>query len=331
MADPVRPLDPLHTSDVAGLLEVMAGCSFQGRSLGRAYQVWRHMVNEAGVIFCGLAGAMVPAGMRQVVVRLIESGCIDCLVTTGANLFHDAYESLGTPHWKGDPQADDAALRALRMDRFYDTYGDDKAMEAVDRLAAAFADGLEPRPHTTREFFYRWGGYLATRTSTDGILTTAYRRRVPIYVPAVADSSYGIALAALTRNDGFFQFDVIRDAHETALIASENSPSGAVYFCGGTPKNFIQQSHVTAELLHQRPSGHRFAIQVTADAPHWGGLSGCTIEESISWGKVTADAEAVNVHADATIALPLLASALLASEGERAARRQRPVFPFEWD
>jgi deoxyhypusine synthase len=328
--DPVRPIDPVETPDVASLLDALADCSFQGRNLGRAFQVWRHMVAEAGVIFMGMAGAMVPAGMRQVVVRLIQGGFVDCLVTTGANLFHDAYETLGTPHWKGDPDADDEALNTLEIDRFYDTYGDDGAMRAVDRLVADFAAGLSDRPYTTREFFYLWGQFLSERQEMDGILTAAFRHRVPIYVPAIADSSYGIALAVARQKERFFLFDGVRDAYETSLIASENSPSGAVYFGGGTPKNFIQQSQVIAEMLFKRRCGHAFAIQVTADAPHWGGLSGCTIEESISWGKVAPAALFVNAHADATIAMPLMASALVATESEAAARRERPQLPFEW-
>lgn len=330
--DPVRPLDPRETGRVDVLLEALAACSFQGRSLGRAFQIIRRMVDEARVIYVGLAGAMVPAGMRKVVVRLIEGGFVDCLVTTGANLFHDAYETLGTPHWQGDPRADDALLSELRLDRFYDTYGDDRVMVQVDRMAAEFAYGLEPRPYTTREFFYRWGGHLVEGAREDGILTAAHEKRVPIYVPAVADSSYGIALAA-HRPEGrdFFCFDVVRDAFETGKLSSGNQPTGAIYFAGGTPKNFIQQSQVIAEFLSDERVGHAFAVQVTADAPHWGGLSGCTIEESISWGKVQPEGTFVNVHADATIAMPLLASALLASCSEAAAARPRPDYPFDWD
>lgn len=327
----VVPLDPRETPDVAALLEALERCSFQGRNLGRAYRVTRRMLEEAGVIFMGMAGAMVPAGMRRVVVRLIEGGFIDVLVTTGANLFHDAYEILGTPHWQGDPGADDATLSELRLDRFYDTYGDDREMHEVDEMTVEWSRTLEDRPYTTREFFYRWGGHLADVGTSEGILTAAWRHKVPVYVPAVADSSYGLALAALEEEDSLFCFDVIRDARETGLISADNPPSGALYFAGGTPKNFIQQSQVIAELMREERLGHGFAVQVTADAPHWGGLSGCSIEESVSWGKVRPGGEMVNVHADATIAMPMLASALIATSSGVAAARPEPEFPFDWD
>lgn len=327
----VVPLDPRNTSEVAALLEGLERCSFQGRNLGRAYLVTRRMLEEAGVIFMGVAGAMVPAGMRTVIVRLIEGGFIDVLVTTGANLFHDAYEILGTPHWQGDPGVDDATLSELRLDRFYDTYGDDREMHAVDRMTVEWSRTLDDRPYTTREFFYRWGGHLAEVGREEGILTAAWRHKVPIYVPAVADSSYGLALAALEEEDSLFCFDVIRDARETGRISGDNPPSGALYFAGGTPKNFIQQSQVIAELMSHERVGHGFAVQVTADAPHWGGLSGCSIEESVSWGKVRAEGDMVNVHADATIAMPLLTSALIATSAEVAASRPEPRFPFEWE
>lgn len=328
--NPVIPVDPGATPDVASLLEALEHCSFQGRNLGRAFGVMRRMVDEAGVIFMGMAGAMVPGGMRRTVMRLIEGGFIDCLVTTGANLFHDAYESLGTPHWQGDPQMDDTALSELRLDRFYDTYGDDLVMQKVDAMTVKWSRTLERRPYTTREFFYLWGAHLAEVGQNDGILTTAWRHKLPIYVPAVADSSYGLALAALADEEELFVFDVIRDARETGILAAQNEPSGAMYFAGGTPKNFIQQSQVIAELMFDRRDGHQFAVQVTADAPHWGGLSGCTIEESVSWGKVRPEGAMVNVHADATIAMPMLTAALIATTADAARARRRPEYPFEW-
>jgi deoxyhypusine synthase len=213
------------------------------------------------------------------------------------------------------------------IDRIYDTLADEEEFRQADALLGRFAATLDQsRAYTTREFLNLLGKELSGRAKEDGIVTAAYKAGIPLYCPAIGDSSIGIGIAEnrlLGKNH--FTFDVIGDVLETAHLASDSPATGVVYFGGGTPKNFVQQMEVTAAFIRNATEGHQYAVQVVTDAPHWGGLSGCTLEEAQSWGKIAPDASMVTVHCDSTIAMPILVSAL----SENAAlirRRKRPGF-----
>lgn len=327
---PTQPFEVDKNSDVSDLLENMKKISFQGRTLAQTYSIWKKMLSEKTLIFLGLSGAMVPAGMREILVYLIKNRFIDCLVSTGANLFHDAHESMGRHHYIGSHLVNDTALFEQKVDRIYDTFADEDEFRKLEKHIDDWAhSNLDlSRAYTTREFFYLWGEYLNSVKKQDGILTSCYEANVPIYCPSIADSSYGIALAERFKRGGrVVFFDVIGDVEETALLAAEAPQTGVVYLGGGVPKNFIQQAEVTAIIhLGFDSPGHRYAIQVTTDAPHWGGLSGCTFDEAESWGKIAEEAETVTCYADVTIALPILATALAQGAEDIARKRSKPGF-----
>jgi deoxyhypusine synthase len=316
---------------VAEYLRRCKDISFQARSLGLAFEIWQKALKDDTTIFLGLSGAMTPAGLRKVIVYLIENRLIDVLVTTGANVFHDLHETLGGLHYKCHPQVDDVHLRKHKLDRMYDVLGSEDAYGVADRLIADFTASLPPRPHTTREWFHLFGRHLGKRQKDEGIVTAAAKHGVPIYVPAIGDSSYGIAIGSgLNKKAQNFLFHPMKDVAETANIAAQASRTGIVLVGGGTPKNFTQQTMVTAEYMGMPRPGHKYCIQLTTDAPHWGGLSGCTFEESQSWGKIDFHADKVAVYGDATIALPLLVSGL-AEVKAHAFRRSVPKFTFGED
>lgn len=324
---PTRPLQIDGKKSVAELLEKMQGISFQGRSLATAYQIWKKMLQDRVMIMMGMSGAMIPAGMRRLVVYLIKNRLIDCLVSTGANFFHDMHETIGRYHFQCSPVVDDVELQEHLVDRMYDTLADEEEFREEDAWLGRFAASLDgSRPYTTREFLYLAGKEIAKRAREDGIVSAAAKARVPLYCPAIGDSSIGIGIAEHRFiKKSVFTFDVIGDVLETARLAGEAPASGVVYFGGGTPKNFVQQSEVTAAFMRQTSNGHKYAMQVITDAPHWGGLSGCTFEEAQSWGKIAHDAHMVSVHCDSTIAMPILVTAL----SENAAlirKRKRPRF-----
>lgn len=301
-------LEPGLTTDE--LLRRMERVSFQGRQIARAARVWETALDDGAFVMMGLAGAMTAAGMRKIVSTLMNRGYIHCLVSTGANLFHDIYETLGTPHYMGSPEADDEELFEHGLDRVYDTYADERQFEKIDKWIGEWAnDRLEKRPYTTREFLQELGTEIDRKSGgkNPGILTTAAERGIPIYCPAIADSSIGIGLASAEEN---FIFDLTEDVKETARLVIDRETM-VLYCGGGTPKNFIQQTEVTAKHLGADPKGHKYAVQFITDAPHWGGLSGCTFDEAISWGKIDPAGEKVTVFCDTTIALPLVVSALL--------------------
>jgi deoxyhypusine synthase len=319
---PVEPFVVQPDADADELLARMERISFQGRNLATARRIWEKMLAGDCTIFLGMAGALSAGGLRMIVAHLIANRYVDCFVSTGANLYHDLHETRGRHHYQGSPHEDDAALQAEHIDRVYDTYAREDEFCENDEWIAAFVLTLERRAYTSREFLYRLGEHLWKETRQDGILTAAYRASVPIFCPAVADSSIGMGLSqARHRDGGAGHVDVIGDIIESANIVIRHPRTASVVLGGGTPKNFINQASVQAEFFDDRVGGHRYALQIVTDVPHFGGASGSSLEEARSWGKLATDAEQVTVHADATIAVPLLVSALAASAREALARR----------
>jgi deoxyhypusine synthase len=327
LTNQTRPFEPKQSSSIADVLDRMRLIGFQGRSLGEVFRIWCEMLQDEVTVFLGISGALVPAGMREVFRTLIEHRFVDVIVTTGANLFHDMCECHGFPNYLGTPRVDDVKLRRAAIDRMYDIYASDLDFLRVDKWVADTAVKMDrSRAYTTREFIYHLGEALGPRRAW-GIVNSAAVHGVPVYCPALGDSSIGIALADTFNPRGeSFLFDILRDVSETADIVLKSKGTGIILLGGGTPKNFIQQAEVTAILLYtQDVPGHRYAVQVTTDAPHWGGLSGCTFEESQSWGKIDPNARRRACYCDATIALPLLATGLVERFGEKG-REYRPRF-----
>jgi len=327
----VRPFSITNQLSAAEMVDRMAGTAFQARNLAQAVQIWDRMLRDDVTIFFGLAGAMVPAGMRPVIVYLIENRLIDCLVSTGANLIHDVYETLGKPHWQGSPESDDVELGRRHINRFYDVLAPETDFTAAEEFAVNFSLTLDPgRPYTTREYFYLFGQALAAVAPEEGILTAAAKHGVPVYSPALDDSVHGLAIAAgRVRAGQRLLFDIIRDVLEMAHIAVSAQGTGVIYLGGGTPKNFIQQAEVASYIYSRELPGHKYAIQVTMDQPQWGGLSGCTFEEAQSWRKIAPDANTVTLNVEATVALPLIVSALAEGSADAIKARRRPTITFE--
>jgi len=289
----------------------MGGTSFQARNLTRAARLWEEMLKGKTFIFFGLSGAMVPAGLRPVITYLIQNRLIDCLVSTGANLFHDLHESLGFCHFQCQP-GDDEDLRQAGLDRVYDTVLRAGELEQGEDFIARFSASLPPeRPVGTREYLHLLGKELSSRAGAEGILASAYKNGVPVFCPALADSVYGTALAAARLKYGCeLKWDLAQDVLDMVQFCARAPATGVVLVGGGTPKNFIQQSSLVVGLFGQAVRGHKYAVQITTDSPQWGGLSGCTFEEARSWGKIAKGAGTATVYADATIALPLIVSTL---------------------
>ena len=329
---PVVPFPITDRASAAELVERMAGTSFQARHLAQAVRIWAGMLGDPeATIFLGVAGALVPAGMRPVLTYLVEHRMVDCVVSTGANLFHDLYESLGAPHWQHPPETDDVALGRLRFNRFYDVLAPETDFSNAEEFVVRFIRTLDAdRPYTTREFFSLLGQALLPAAKEEGILTAAARGGVPIYSAALGDSMYGLALAnARTRWGHAVQFDIVGDVLETTHLTTTAEKSGVVYLGGGTPKNFIQQAAAAGYVFGREGPGHSYGIQITMDQPQWGGLSGCTFEEAQSWRKIAPEADFVTVNVEATVALPLIVSALAEAHAEAIARREPPAASFE--
>jgi deoxyhypusine synthase len=325
---PVEPFTVTAGLTADDALARMERISFQGRNLATARRIWEKMLGSDATIFLGTAGALSAGGMRLIIAHLIEHRYIDCLVSTGANLYHDLHETRGHRHFIGSPHIDDAALAAERIDRVYDTLASEDEFCRHDEWIAAFAlKKLERRPYTSRELLYKLGEQLWHDTRQNGILTAAYRANVPIFCPAIADSSIGMGMSQARHRDQTAGYvDVVGDIVESANIVIRKPSTATIVLGGGTPKNFINQASVQAEFYDDRVGGHKFAIQIVTDVPHFGGASGSSLEEAQSWGKLSTESEKVTVQADVTIALPILLTALETSAAKAARKRKRPQF-----
>jgi len=328
MEKPITPFPISQECSVSELVQRMAGTSFQARNLARGVEIWSRMLEGEVTIFFGLAGAMVPAGMRQVMVYLIENRLIDCLVSTGANLFHDLHETLGRFHWQGSAHADDQELANSKIYRIHDSLLSEEEFDKTEEFVIDFSNRLEQdRAYTTREYFFLLGQELLKHGKKEGILTAAARANLPIYCPAPGDSVFGTALAgALVKGGNHLFFDLIKDIVEMVKITCAASSTGVIFLGGGTPKNFIQQVELCGHIFDKALSGHEYAIQITTDSPQWGGLSGCTFDEARSWRKIAPRGSAVTINSDATIALPIMVTALSQEATKTIENRKKPSF-----
>ena len=326
----VTPVDVTKVDGLGNLLGQFEGTSIQARNLGRALRVWENALTDPKrpTIFLGLAGPLIAAGLRKVLRDIIDWGLVDVVVSTGAVLYQDIYQSIGGRHWMGTPNADDVRLRELYLDRIYDTYVDELKFEETDRAIGAVTDQFPPRPASSREFLQ----FLGERfDAPDSIIATAARRGVPVFSPALIDSSIGIGLTLhyqKNRGKPRFVLDAVRDNYELVQILAHSPRTGVVYIGGGTPKNWINDGIVMANYAFGREGeGHFYALQITTDVPHWGGLSGSTLDEAQSWGKISKTATRSMAHVEASIGLPLLVGALW---DRRRDWQPRSRLRFDW-
>jgi len=311
----VNHFDVAKIRNVSEALEAFNYTSFQSRLLGRCYKIWMRMLTDPDrpLIFFGLSGAMIAGGMRRILRDMIAFHAIDVLVSTGANLSHDLYESLGGRHYIANHHIDDPTLREMRIDRVYDTYADDVIFTKTDEFVEEFADSLQPRSYSSRELFQLMGERVKDEY---GILATASRERLPVFCPALADSSIGMALTVY-RNEKRkagqppMIYDPMVDNLEIMSLKRRWTKSGVIFLGGGTPKNYIQQVIPMSEIAGMEVPPHSYAIQVTTDDAKFGGLSGCELPESQSWGKLDPKAQQCTVHVDGTIGLPLLFTGIM--------------------
>lgn len=320
----VRALDVRERSIHELLLE-MANASFQGRALGEAYRVLLEMFDDPeNTIFLGLAGSMSTAGMWKIIKWLVEERYVDVVVSTGAIISEDIYEALGFKYYKVNPCVDDAMLLKLKYDRFYDTVASEEDYRKVELLIKGFAETLPDGVYSTAEFLYEFGKYLDER-GVDSIVAAAYRAKVPVFSPALVDSAYGMALLLAYRRGKRVALDMVKDFHQLVEIGGKSKKLSAIYVGGGVPKDYVNLMTVAQTLIaeyergvHDYYKGFEYIVQFTTDMPQWGGLSGATLEEAVSWGKVSPVAKKRMVHVDATIALPLVAHGLKVGNVKRS-------------
>ena len=302
--------------DARPVIDAMRKMSFSSRDTARAADIFNMAVADEGCSpWLILAGSTSAGGCMHVYRDMVKFGMIDVVVATGASIVDmDFLEALGFKHYQADSTVDDRELRAMYIDRIYDTYIDEEELQNVDMTIKEIADSLEPRAYSSREFIYEMGKWLVDNGQKDNSLVKlAYEHDVPIFCPAFTDSSAGFGLVkhqvdAMKRGGHYMTMDSIADFRELTDIKIKAGTTGLLMIGGGVPKNFAQDTVVCAEILgHEDVEVHKYAVQITVADVRDGACSSSTLQEAASWGKVSTAMEQM-VFAEATSVLPLLAS-----------------------
>ena len=284
-------------TSISELIENLKNTGFNAKRLALACEIYKEMVEDkACVKFFGLAGALVPVGMQGIMYDFIKEGFIDILVTTGANLTHDIAEALGYHHLQGEielNEIDDPDLKEEEMNRIYDVFMPNSVYEGIEDFVADLSIPNEQMP--VSKFLKFIGEQIPGEP--DSILKICAKKEIPIFCPAFTDSGLALQIGFHHQNLNLNHF---KDMLEMVNLAWDAKTAGVCFVGGGVPKNFIMQS------MQFCPTSASYAVQITMDRPEPGGLSGATLREAMSWGKVNKDARYSTLIADATIALPII-------------------------
>lgn len=312
LREPIAHID-FTKIDPSYLVPAMSQMSFSARDTARAAEIYARMLKDPdGVVFLSLAGSTSAAGCMQVYVDMVKHHMVDAIISTGASIVDmDFFEALGFKHYKGTPFVDDNQLRELHIDRIYDTFIDEDELKECDMAVTKIADGLEPKPYSSREFIREMGKFLKNGGAKKpaSLVQAAYEEGVPIFCPAFSDSSAGFGLVyhQYHHPEKHVSIDSVKDFLELTKIKMAAPTSGLLMIGGGVPKNFIQDTVVAAEVLGKEVPMHKYAVQITVADVRDGACSSSTLKEASSWGKVETTNEQM-VYAEATLVLPLIAA-----------------------
>ena len=315
LADVVEHVD-ITAYDARPVIDSMRKMSFSSRDTARAADIVSMAIeDEACSVWLTLAGSTSAGGCMHVYRDMIRYGMIDVVVATGASIIDmDFFEALGFKHYQARTDVDDRDLRALYIDRIYDTYIDEEELQACDHAIKDITDALEPRPYSSREFIYEIGKWLAAGNAKKpgSLIQTAYEEGAPIFCPAFTDSSAGFGLVKhqverIKAKQPYVSIDSVADFRELTDVKIAAGATGLFMVGGGVPKNFAQDTVVCAEILGVEAEMHRYAVQVTVADVRDGACSSSTLKEACSWGKVDVTFEQM-VFAEATTVVPLIAS-----------------------
>ena len=329
--EPLAPLDLSKIDSADDLVRAMAQTAFAGRQLGEAADVLEAMIRDPEcLVVCTLSGAMTIAKMGLVLCDMIDQGWIQAIVSTGALMAHGFVEATGRTHFKYEPHMSDKELYEKGYDRVYDTLELEQSLDDVEIIVRAVLEEMDPEStYSSAEFHARMGRWLVENAPGRGVLKSAYEKDVPVYVPAFTDSELGLDIQIHTERcriegKGYPTYDAFRDLEDYADRILAWPRAGIFTVGGGVPRNWAQQAPPYLEIMRVRLQKdlplRRFGygVRLCPEPVHWGGLSGCTYTEGVSWGKfqpVEEGGRYAEVLADATVTWPLIAMAV----GERLA------------
>jgi len=312
---------------IEDLVNVFASSGFNGRKLGEAAKLYAKMIKENATICLTVSGALTPVGFGGIIKTLIERGFVDWIVTTGANVYHEDHFAWGLPIKQGSSVVDDGKLYENEIVRIRDVYIKFyETLEAEDQvIQKMFETDFQDKPFTTAEFCNLMGKKSKEKSKypEKSFITTAYEYDVPVYISTIKDSSLALNLVVHRLENKIYNLDFVREIIEQAAILYDSKKSGILELGGGVPKNTAQQTGpLLDQILRRDDGGQDYIIQITDARPDTGGLSGATLQEGKSWGKVqNSDQGLVTVYADATIAFPILALYVMSNQKTRKPKR----------
>ncbi|MGB7062383.1 MAG: deoxyhypusine synthase family protein [Candidatus Zixiibacteriota bacterium] len=341
--EPLRALDLSRVTSFEELLVQMADTAFGARSLGDAFSVCTAMLKDPDCFIVGtFSGAMTMAKMGLVLCEMIDRGFLDAVVSTGALVMHGLVENVGSPHFKNDPNWSDHQLYEHGYNRVYDTIEAERNLRDTGFTLDKIWASLDHRVACSSfQLLQKVGEHLSKNEEGRGILKSAWDKKVPVYVPAFSDSELGLDFAIynrIRREQGKppVRFDPFADLDDYTRRIREAKRIGIFTIGGGVPRNWSQQVGPYVEAIRRRfdegdkPSRFRYGVRICPEPVYWGGLSGCTYSEGVSWGKFIPRKEGgqwAEVLCDATIAWPILTKALIERFDREGFTRQRPQSP----
>ncbi len=314
---------------ISDLIELYAGSGYNARALGESAKLYNTMIDNDAIICLTISGALTPVGLGGIVKTLIERGFVDWIISTGANVYHEDHFAWGLPIKQGSFNVDDAQLYENEIVRIRDIYIKFyETLEAEDQIIQkmfATDSKFTERSFTTAEFCNAMGkaSFEHATYPEKSFVASAYRCGVPLYISTIKDSSLALNLAAYRLQGKKYNLDFTREILEQAAILYDSDKSGIIELGGGVPKNTAQQTGpLLDQILRRNDGGHDYIIQITDARPDTGGLSGATLQEGKSWGKIQdAHSGVVTVYADTTIAFPLLALYVISNQKSKKPKR----------
>ena len=311
-----RPLEHISLEDVKPIemIDRMKLMAFQARNLARAAEIYEAMVKDklCGIILC-LAGSLISAGLKKVIVEMVDNNMVDAIVSTGANIVdQDFFEGLGYKHYSGCADVDDNLLRELHIYRIYDTYIDEDQLRICDDTMRRLFDSLPPRPYASWEVIRKMGEHLeSSKCQAESIVLSCYRKNVPVFCPAFSDSSAGFGILhhqwkAAREGRGHVSIDNVKDFFDLIRVKALSGTTGLLVIGGGVPKNFAQDIVAAAEILEYEIEAHKYLVQITVADERDGGVSGSKLREANSWIQIDQGLDQM-VFGEATVMFPLLA------------------------
>ncbi len=325
---PLRPLNLSQVTDFESMLVQMSNTAFGARSLGEALDVYTTMLKDPDCLIVGtFSGAMTMAKMGLVLCEMIDRNFLDAIISTGALVMHGLVEEMGSRHFKYDEKMEDAELYRHGYNRVYDTIEAEKNLDDTGLIIDSIWEELDAdSPLSSFSLLAKIGQYLSKNEKGHGILKSAFEKKVPVYIPAFTDSELGLDFAIYNKirrakSRAPLKLDPLLDLEDYAKRVEKAKHTGVFTIGGGAPRNWAQQMGPYLEAVCRRfggdkkePTRFRYGVRICPEPAHWGGLSGCTYSEGVSWGKFIPKKQGglwAEVLCDATIAWPILIKAVI--------------------